>query len=250
MRRIIASVAAVVLAAGKGTRLRHEKLPKVMRLIGGRPMLAYVLKTLETLRIKRKVVVVGYLADEISRYFGRSVSYAYQKNQLGTADALKAAKSILIDHQGIILILKGDQPFVSRQSLIKLINKVKGGAAIAVLAIQSQSSSFDNFGRFLLDERNRPVAIVEARNATADQLKIRLFNLGTYAVRSEIIWQLLSKIKRDPVSKEYYLTDIISLATKNHFSVKLVMAQDETEAIGINTPEQLAEARLKMPLKA
>ena len=145
------------------------------------------------------------------------------------------------------MIASGDQPFISTESLNQLITTAKSsGAAIVMLAGEFSGSEFDGFGRVILNQQGQATAIVEAKNATDNQLRIRLFNLATYAVNNEWLWQNITKVKPNPLTQEYYLTDLIALATAQGEKVEVITTQDETEAVGVNTPDHLvlAEKRL------
>lgn len=238
---------AVIMAAGKGTRMADPNKPKVLFPINGKPMLEYVLDTLSKVGVASPVIVVGYMAEKVMSTIGPGHRYATQVEQNGTATAVLAAKDQLADQDGITLIVSGDQPFIRAESIESLVNIVDShDATIAMLVGEFAGSEFDAFGRVMVDEEGLARQIVEAKNATEEQLKIRLFNLATYAVDNKWLWQALGQIKKNELTGEYYLTDLIALANEQGKKVAVVKTSDEGEAIGINTLEHLALAEKRL----
>jgi len=238
---------AIVMAAGKGTRMMSADLPKVLFPLNGKPMLSYVIKNLAEAGVYNPVIVVGFLAEKVKEHFGPTFRYAKQEIQNGTAQAVLSAKQYLENENGITIIASGDQPFISPNSINKLIETTKNtGSVISMLAGEFNGNEFDAFGRVILNEQGEATAIVEAKNATSEQLKIRLFNLATYAVNNKWLWENLPNIKPNSLTNEYYLTDIVELANKQGEKVSVVITTNENEAVGVNTPEhlELAEKRL------
>lgn len=233
---------AVVLAAGKGTRMNSDALPKVLFPIHGRPMLSYVTDTLRGLGIEKPILIIGYLADKVKEAMGPDFDYALQQEQLGTAHAVLSAENLLKDKKGITLIVSGDQPFISADSLMQLKQAVAGGATLALLTVDTDSPNYDAFGRVIIIPAGYVQKIVEVKNATEAEKQVRLMNLGTYAVDNEWLWSALHNVKKNEVTGEYYVTDIVELAVAAGKKVSPVFIESETEALGINTPEHLAEA--------
>lgn len=236
---------AVVLAAGKGTRMNSADLPKVLFPLNGKPMLAYVLEKLKQSGVARPIVIVGFLAEKVRLAFGDQCAYAEQIEQNGTATAVLAARQLLEGQEGVTVIASGDQPFISADSIGRLIGAVESGATLAVLAGRFESKEFDAFGRVIARD-GRVEKIIEAKNATAEELKTRLFNLGTYAADNSWLWPALAQIKRNELTREYYLTDLVEIAVSSGKNVVVVEIADEQEAIGINTPAQLALAQKRL----
>lgn len=233
---------AVVLAAGKGTRMNSDSLPKVLFPINGRPMLSYVTNTLSSLGINKPILIVGYLANKVKEAMGVNFDYALQTEQLGTAHAVLSAESFLSGKSGVTLIISGDQPFISTDSLKKLTQAVAGGATLALLTVDTDNPSYDGFGRVIINPSGYVQKIIEAKNANEAERHVRLMNLGTYAVDNEWLWNALHQVKKNDVSGEYYVTDIVELAVTAGKKVSAIFVENETEALGVNTTEHLGEA--------
>lgn len=236
-------VHAIVLAAGKGTRMKSKTLPKVLFKIAGKPMLAYVLENLKAAGIEKPIIVVGFLARKVRDYFGPDQVYVMQRRKLGTAHAVAQAAPLLDQASGCTLIINGDQPFFRPSSVKRLTEAVlTRGATVAVLTGQMESSEFDAFGRVITDEAGHVLRIVEVKDATPEEKAVRLMNLGGYAVDNQWLWQAIKAIKKSAVSGEYYITDLIGEAVKEGKKVIAITIEDKAEAIGINSLDHLAEA--------
>jgi bifunctional UDP-N-acetylglucosamine pyrophosphorylase/glucosamine-1-phosphate N-acetyltransferase len=234
---------AIVLAAGKGTRMQSDTLPKVLFPIAGKPMLSYVINTLEKVGIHKPIIVVGFLSDLVKQAFGPKYPYAIQEVQLGTGHAVLAAHDHLADAEGCTLIINGDQPFFSPNSVNKLVEAVNvKGATIAVMTGLMRGKEFDAFGRVITDKEGHVQRIVEVKDATDKEKTVRLMNLGGYAVDNAWLWQVLKDIKRSEATGEYYITDLIGEAVNQGKKVISVRIEEKAEALGINTLEHLAEA--------
>ncbi len=233
---------AIVLAAGRGKRMQSKSLPKVLFKIGGQPMLSYVFKSLAASGIESPIVVIGFMGKKIVAAFP-SQRYVWERRQLGTGHAVTKARPLLEGQSGCTLIINGDQPFFRPSTLKRLSEAVtKQGAAVAVLTGLMESEEFDAFGRVVTDAAGHILRIVELKDASETEKKIRLMNLGGYAVDNAWLWPALRKLKKSPVSGEYYITDIVSLAVAKGKKVIAIPIEDKGEAIGINTLAHLAEA--------
>ncbi len=232
----------IVLAAGKGTRLNKGKsspTAKVLYQIGDKPIIFYLIETLSKLDIK-PLLVVGYKADEVKKIVGNKAEYVIQEKQLGTADAVNSAKQKLLDSSCSIMVLCGDMPLLSAKTLKELINIFqKEKPTIAVLTVEFDDPNKHCFGRILRDEKGNIASIVEQKNATEEEKQIKESNSGVYVFDSKWLWQNIDKIKKDPISKEYYLTDLVEMAIKQNKKVIGIKSQNQKEFLGINTLEQL-----------
>ena len=232
------NLAVCVLAAGKGTRMRSE-LPKVMHRLAGVPLLAHVLETAETLEPARIVVVVGpgMLTVEAQAY---PHAVARQERQLGTGDAVRAALPALSDlGSGILLVLYGDTPLVTPETLRRLLSCVQEGAAAAVLGMRVAPPN--PYGRLVTDAGGGLLEIVEASEADETTAAITLCNSGVMALDSERAQVLLPRLQPANSKGEYYLTDIVRLARAEGGRVSVVEAPAE-ELAGINNRVELAAA--------
>lgn len=153
------------------------------------------------------------------------------------------AKPVLEGKEGCTIIVTGDHPFFKVETLQHLTDVVmNGGATVAVLTTHTFEPEFDAFGRVITDEQGTVLRIVEKKDASPEELEAPLKNLSAYAVDNAWLWPVLERIEKSPVSGEYYLTDIVGEAVKEGKKVVAVQITDRTEALGINTPEHLAEA--------
>lgn len=237
-----AALHAVIMAAGKGTRIGAVDRPKVLFEVKGRPMLDYVFQTAKDVGVEKPVVVIGFCGDKIVSRFGDTCNYVIQHEQKGTAHAVMMAEPVLRHEQGITLILSGDQPFIKPSSIESLVRSVEHGATIALLTGIMESPAFDSLGRVLTDVHGNVTRIVEVKDATDDEKLCRRMGFGTYAVNNQWLWENLKRIPASPVTGEYYLTDIVRLATDEGRTVTAVDLTNEHEAIGINTLDHLKEA--------
>ena len=232
---------AVILAAGKGTRLQSEgnTLPKVMRLAAGKPLLAHVLTALDFIAPTDCVIVVGYQKESVMEAFS-GYSFAEQKEQLGTGHAVMAAFSQLEDYDGPLLVCCGDMPLIKRETYSELIEAHK--ASDNVCTILSGTSDIDlPYGRILRDADGVFCGMVEDKDASPKQKKLTELNSGVYVFDAKALCGVLSELKRDNSQGEYYLTDAPVLLQKNGYKIGVCRRELGYEIIGVNTPEQLKQ---------
>lgn len=237
-------LAVVIMAAGMGKRMKWAG-PKALAPLCGRPLLAYVLDTARKLSPERIVVVVGHKREMVMDAFAEpDVVFAIQEPQMGTAHAVSCALSALADFAGDVAVLSADVPLIKTSTLRSMIRKKKEtGSAIAVLTLVLNQPG--SYGRIVRDGE-RIIANVEARDATPEQLKIREINSGVYVFDSAFLFRALGKVKNDNSQGEYYLTDLIAMAVNEGHAVAGVTADDELEALGANTVEDLERLRAAM----
>jgi len=230
---------AIILAAGKGTRMKSDT-PKVLHPLLGRPMLQYSLDAVKEITDLKPVVVVGYGADEIKTRIGDRAAFVIQEPQLGTAHAVQSASEILKNETGIILVLLADMPLLSSQLLKQVVdthNESPGPVTMMTIIADDPRG----FGRVVRNKDGAVQAIVEEAQASPAILDIRELNASVYCFSSEWLWQALDRIQLSPKG-EYYLTDLIEIAVADGYSIKSVLLDDPEQAIGINTRIHLAEA--------
>jgi len=239
-------LAVVIMAAGIGKRMKWDG-PKALAPLDGRPMLAYALATARALSPSRIVIVIGHKREMIVSAFAEpDVAFAIQEPQMGTAHAVLCAREALAGFSGDVAVLSADVPLIKPSTLRGMIQKKKEmGAAIAVLTIVLDQPG--SYGRMVRDGE-RIIATVEARDANAGQLKIREINSGVYVFDSEFLFRALDEVRNDNAQGEYYLTDLIAMAVTGGRAVVGVTADDEMEALGANTLEDLE--RLRSALRA
>ncbi len=239
----MADLACIILAAGKGTRMKSTT-PKVLHEIAGRPMLHHVLDTCAALEPSRVVTVVGSGGDQVAfavEAFMPGCGIVVQEPQLGTGHAVQVAEPAFkgTSVPGDVLILYGDTPLIERATLERMLAARRDGAAVVVLGFEPAEPGA--YGRLILDGDGRLEAIVEAKDATPDQLAVGLCNSGVMAVSGGDLFGLLEEIDNDNAKGEYYLTDIVARARSRGLACGVVRA-DPDEVMGVNARGELAVA--------
>ncbi len=234
------SCAAVVLAAGAGTRMRSA-LPKVLHPLAGRPMLEYPLAALKKAGASRLVAVVGHGAEAVKRALPAGVDWAPQEKPRGTGHALACARAALGSFRGTLLVAGGDGPLLRAATLKALLraHRARRHAATVLAAVPDDPSGY---GRVLRDPRGGLAAIVEEREASPAQRALREVNAGVYCFESPLIWKALSALKPDNSKGEYYLTDVLAWLKAQGHSCGVQACPDPQEALGVNNRVELARA--------
>ncbi len=231
--------ASILLAAGKGTRMR-SKLLKVLHPLGGKPMLWHSLQQARRIGDLPPVVIVGYQGERVREAFGDMAEFITQEEQLGTGHAVLQAKERLAGKSDLVLILFGDMPLVRAETLTTLIEKQKRNPGpISMLTVIAADPR--GFGRIVRNAQDEVEAIVEEVDCTPEQLAIQELNISMYCFQADWLWQNLSKIPISPKG-EYYLTDLIAIARQQGLPVQAEVIPDAREAMGINNRVHLAEA--------
>lgn len=211
--------------------------PKVMLKVAGKPIIEYLLDEFSKVPDCELVVVVGFQGQKVVDFIDERAKIVWQKEQLGTADAVAASEDLLKDEAEKIIIVYGDHPLMKAQTIERLLEISEQKQALTMAYYVGKNHS--DYGRVITDTEGHVEAIVEAKNATPEQLNINQKNVGMYVVEGKWLWPTLKKIKKNSVSGEYYLTDIIELAIDEGKKVVGIELTDPEEALGINTPEQL-----------
>jgi len=234
-------IGAVILAAGKGTRMKSD-LAKVLHPIGGKPMLAYSVALAKRVGAKRIVAVIGHQAQQVRELCAEpSLIFVEQQPQLGTGHAVLQTREAFAAFTGRILILCGDVPLLQPATVAALIDRHDAaGAVVTVLTVILSDPG--SYGRIVKNEDGEVIKIVEAKDATAAERKIREINTGIYFVESDFLFEAVTKIGNDNAQQEYYLTDIMAIARREGKKAAAYAAAGATEVMGINTPEDLAYA--------
>ena len=234
-----------ILAAGKSTRFLSSG-PKVLQPVCGRPLLGWVLDQARALEPERIVVVVGHKGDEVRERIqaeaegGPEIVFVTQTEQKGTGHAVQVAFEHFADAPGPAVVLYGDMPLLRADSLRELVTSFEAHRAAAVTAVAERPRGF---GRILRGEDGAFRGIVEEKDATEEQRRIREVNVGVYAFAREDLAELLPGLRADNAQGELYLTDLLGAVIERGGSVGTVTLEDEAEGIGINTLEHLTEAR-------
>ncbi len=232
-------IAAIILAAGKSTRMQlrpKAALPLAGRLVGKR-----VADAVGRLNPQEVVVVVGHEAEAVKEAFGAGCKFVLQRPQLGTAHALLCCAEALDGFVGDLLVVSADHPLLAAEDLARLVSHHRKRQAAATL-LTGPSASHASFGRLLRDEKGRVVGIVEARDATPEQLALPEVNLSIYCFSAPLIFRVLRAIRADNAQKEFYLTDAVGLLVQEGRLVEAIGAEHRETCFGINTPEELARA--------
>jgi bifunctional UDP-N-acetylglucosamine pyrophosphorylase/glucosamine-1-phosphate N-acetyltransferase len=245
----------VVLAAGLGKRM-YSSLPKVLHRIHGTPMLHYVLDTVYELGPQRIIVVIGKHGKEVkeslqvdidARRRNSSISFAHQKAAKGTAHALLKALPFIKGFKGAVLVINGDTPLISLKTLKKIISLHKQKKdTVSLLSFQTHEPG--SYGRIMRDRNGRVLSIIEDRDATVSQKKIKEVNSGVYVLETEAL-SLLKEIKMNVSKGEYYLTDIIHIAREKGMKTSAYRIGSEDECTGVNSREELEKVRTLMKEK-
>ena len=240
------SPVAVVLAAGKGTRMKSD-LPKVLAQVAGRPMIEYVLETLKSAGINRIVVVVGYRADDVRNALQKfEVEFANQTEQLGTGHAVMVCKDHLIGHDGPVVIVTGDSPLLQKSSVEELLEEFDSSQPACLLGTLIHKDP-TGLGRIVRASDGTFTGIVEEKDANQQQKSINEVNMSTYVFDCRSLLDVLGKLRDDNQQKEYYITDAPGILISEGRDVRALPALKPCEALSVNNEEQLAlvEAEIK-----
>ena len=224
------NIASLILAAGKGTRMK-SKLPKVLHKVGGKAMVERVLDTVQSMGTNRDVVVVGFAGDAVQNYLGDRAEFVRQEEQNGTGHAVKQAQPVLGDYDGTIILLCGDTPLVTKESLEALLQEhAKSGAAATILTAHMPDPT--GYGRIIRNESGSVVRIVEQKDGKPEELIVQEINTGMYAFDSKKLWPCLDQLS----------DDVVGILVNAGERVSAYMTEDFEESLGVNSRHQLAQA--------
>lgn len=234
----------IVLAAGQGKRMK-SKLYKVLHSVGGKPMVGHVMDTVNEASSERTVVIVGHGAEKVKAYLGDVVEYVLQEKQLGTGHAVRQAEALLGSEEGTTIVICGDTPLVQASTLKAMLGlHVKSGAAATVLTASMVHP--DGYGRVIRGQDGTVQRIVEHKDCSVEEAKVREINTGTYCFDNRKMFAALSNVKNENAQGEYYLTDVVGLLRESGEVVQGYCTNDAAEAIGVNDRVALAEAERYM----
>ena len=230
-------IIAIVMAAGKGTRMK-SKNSKLVQKIYGKEIVKRAVENAEKAGVKDIVAVVGYKKEEVMKVLGDNIKYAFQDEMLGTGHAVMQAKEYLKGKKGKVLVLNGDVPLIRPETLNKLIEKSIENKEYATLltAIYDDPTGY---GRIVRDEGGNIEGIVEEKDTTEEQKKITEINAGIYCFDIEALLEALEKITPNNKQGEYYITDVIQIMNNRGLKTGAVIVEDNTEILGINDRIQL-----------
>jgi bifunctional UDP-N-acetylglucosamine pyrophosphorylase/glucosamine-1-phosphate N-acetyltransferase len=234
------NIYGVILAAGQGKRMK-SKLYKVLHPVCGKPMIGHVLDALQAVQTDRTVVVVGHGAEAVKSYLGNRAEYVLQREQLGTGHAVMQAEDVLKNETGVTIVICGDTPLITSETLKKLLDlHIDTQAAATIL-----TAKLDNprgYGRIIRDREGAVVRIVEQKDCSPEEEKVQEINTATYCFDNQKLFAALKQITNRNAQQEYYLTDVIGVLQKQGERIAASCLDDPAEASGVNDRAQLAEA--------
>jgi len=233
------NIVAVILAAGQGKRM-HSQKPKVLHRVAGQSLVEHVLAVTREAGIEKIIIVIGHEAEAVSNYLGPNYIYVLQEQQLGTGHALYQAKEATGD-AATILVLCGDAPLIKPATLKRLLQEHRlNHAAVTVLTAEMDNPT--GYGRVIRDNNGCVKGIVEERDASPEEKRIKEINTGTYCFSASFIWPALEQLNPQNDQGEYYLTDVVALACRQGLTVQALLVDEQEEVLGVNDRAQLAEA--------
>jgi len=225
-------VQAIILAGGKGTRMKSD-LPKVLLDLYGKSVIQHSIANIREAGIDDVIVVVGYRRDRVMEHLGEGVRYAVQEEQLGTGHAVGQALSILGEATGSVVVCYGDMPFLRPATFRALIDaQSQPGVAAVILTMELKNPP--DFGRVVRDEHGDVKKVVEVKDCTPEELKIKEFNVGVYCFGAEALKWALPRLSDDNAQGEYYLTDVVHILADAGQRVETVQTENIEETLGIN----------------
>lgn len=231
---------AIILAAGQGTRMK-SKLYKVLHPVCGKPMVQHVVDQVVKLNVASIVTIIGHGADLVKAQLGEQSSYALQEKQLGTAHAVMQAEEMLSNKSGVTVVVCGDTPLITAETIESLIkNHVEKSATATILTAWADDPT--GYGRIIRNELGFVKKIVEHKDATEEERGIKEINTGTYCFDNQALFEALKKVSNDNVQGEYYLPDVIEIMKSEGKIVSAFQTNDFEETLGVNDRIALSEA--------
>ena len=231
---------AVILAAGKGTRMQ-SKLYKVLHKVCDRTMVELVLDSLNDLEMQEVITVVGHGAERVKEVLGDRTKFVLQAEQLGTAHAVKVAKDELKDKEGTTIVMYGDTPLIRPETINSMLDHHENTNAKATVLTAIADDPFA-YGRIIRDVNGKLVKIVEEKDATEQEKKIKEINSGIYCFDNKLLFEMLEKVKNDNNQGEYYLPDVLALIREQKEIIETYLCDDFDETFGVNDRVALAYA--------
>ncbi|RPJ99939.1 bifunctional UDP-N-acetylglucosamine diphosphorylase/glucosamine-1-phosphate N-acetyltransferase GlmU [Priestia endophytica] len=235
---------AVILAAGQGTRMKSS-LYKVLHPVCGKPMVEHVVDQLRTLNLDSIVTIVGHGAEMVKTQLGDRSLYALQEEQLGTAHAVMQADSVLKDKKGTTIVVCGDTPLITSETIEAVLNYHDQNEAKATI-LTAHTDNPTGYGRIVRNEEGHVLKIVEHKDATEQEREIGEINTGTYCFDNEFLFSVLSQVSNDNVQGEYYLPDVIEILQSKGEKVLAYQTDDFAETLGVNDRYALSQAEATM----
>lgn len=235
---------AVVLAAGKGTRMK-SKLYKVLHTVAGEAMVQHVIDSVKNAGVDKVVTVVGHGAEKVKETIGHASQFVHQEEQLGTSHAVKTAKDILGTEKGTTIVVCGDTPLISDETIKNLLDFHESESAVATVLSAKVDNPF-GYGRIIRDENGLVSGIVEQKDASSAEAEVNEISSGIFAFDNEKLFETLEKVNNDNAQGEYYLPDVIRILKEENEKVSAFITNDVDGIMGVNDRVQLAKAEQKM----
>lgn len=246
MTNHLTQTTAIILAAGRGSRMKAKTKNKVAFKLHGQPMIAHTVDHLRQAGITSIIAVVGYQSDSVRSALGDQVSYAVQTEQLGTGDAIKSALPLVPSDSMTVLAVSGDDSaFYPSTLFVEMINK-KTEQSCDLLFLTIHKDDPTGLGRIVRDESGKILRIVEEKNATDTERKIQEINTGFYCFDYNFLVSYIDQIAKNPISGEYYLTDMVEIALKHGKKVEALFVKDDSIWHGVNNRSDFARAQVKI----
>lgn len=240
MEDIMSNLFSIILAAGQGTRMK-SKLYKVLHPVCGKPMVQHVVDQVSRLKMEQIVTVVGYGAEKVKEQLDGQTTFVLQEEQLGTAHAVLQAKPLLGNKEGITLVVCGDTPLIRAETMQALIDlHEKSNAKATILTAFADDPT--GYGRIIRNEEGLVSRIVEHKDATEEEKKVKEINTGTYCFDNLALFQALEKVSNDNAQGEYYLPDVIEILKSEGQIIAAYQTNQMDETLGVNDRVALAEA--------
>ncbi len=238
-------LSVIILAAGKGTRMKSEKA-KVLHEVFFMPMVHHIIRAVSPLTPQRTVAVVGHQQETVKTALNDfKIIYVEQKEQLGTGHAVLVTERAIPEDDSTVLILCGDTPLLKSETLVDMCNKhMASGASLTLMTTLLKDPT--NYGRILSGDKGEVIGIVEQKDATAEQLKIQEINAGIYCASREFLFGALKKVGTENSQGEVYLTDIVALAIADGLKVERYTTPYPQDVLGVNSRVELAQAHLEL----
>lgn len=231
---------AIVLAAGKGTRMKSKKY-KVLHDVAGKSMIEHVVDNVKQSGVEQLVTIVGHGAQNVKETLGDASLYSFQEEQLGTAHAVKMASEHLKDKQGTTLVVCGDTPLITAATLKSMIEHHENAKAQATVLSATAENPY-GYGRILRDSAQRLTKIVEQKDASETERQINEISSGIFAFDNQVLFEKLELVRNENAQKEYYLPDVLSLILDDKGNVEIYHTDDFEEIMGVNDRVMLSEA--------
>jgi len=245
----MADLSIIVLAAGQGTRMNADH-PKVLTKLNSQTLIENLLVNIKQAGYLDSVsIVIGFQGQKVIDLLGSDFNYVWQKQQLGTGHAVQQCQKFLQGKFKSHLILYGDVPFISAETIKKIINlhrekdSVLSILTFKILNFKNDYQSYYHFGRIIRDQQEEVIKIVEFKDASEEEKKITELNPAIYCVQDEWLWKNLNKLENNNNQQEYYLTDLVKLASEQGLKINSLVIEDSLEFIGVNTEEDLKLAQ-------